>query len=196
MWFKFCFWLVYIVLKPVYRFRIYGRERLPEGAAVICGNHTARVDAVLVALSMGSSGRFTAMAKAELFRYPILGKLLASLHVFPVNRGKNDVLAIKHALKALKEGQQLVIFPEGTRVHEGEKAEAKTGAGMLALRSNVPVVPVYITPGKKAFRGCKIVYGTPFVPQCEGKPNQQDYQRVTDEIMAAIQKAGQRELTA
>ena len=196
MWFKFCYWLVYIVLKPVYRFHIYGKDQLPDGAAVICGNHTARVDAVLLALSMGSSGRFTAMAKAELFKYRIFGKLLASLHVFPVNRGKNDIIAIKHALKALKEGQQLVIFPEGTRVHEGEKADAKTGPAMLALRSGVPVVPVYITPGRKAFRGCKIIYGTPFVPQCEGKPGPHDYQRITGEIMQAIHKAGQRELTA
>ncbi len=196
MWFKFCYWLVYILLKPIYRFRVYGRERLPEGGVVVCANHTALVDAVLLVLSLGPQGNFAAMGKAELFKNPILGALLKSVHVFPVQRGKNDVGAIKHSLKALKDGKQLVIFPEGTRVHEGQTAEAKTGAGMLALRSGVPVMPVYITAGKKAFRGCQLIYGTPFAPTCEGRPGPDDYQRVTDDIMKGIAAAAKRELSA
>lgn len=196
MWFKFCYWLVYIIVKPIYRFKVYGRERLPQGGVVICGNHTALVDAVLLVLSLGPNSNFVAMGKAELFKNPLFGAILRSVHVFPVQRGKNDIGAIKHSLKALKEGKQLIIFPEGTRVHEGETVEAKTGAGMLALRSGVPVMPVYITAGKKAFRGCEVRYGVPFMPSCTGKPGPEDYQRVTDDIMTAIRAASQRELSA
>ncbi len=189
MWFKVCYWVVYVVLKPLYRFRFYGREKLPQGGVVVCANHTSLIDAVLLVLSLGPNCRLSAMGKAELFKNPILRWILKSLHVFPVNRGKNDISAIKNSLKALKDGRQLVIFPEGTRVHEGETAEAKTGAGMLSLRAGVPVMPVYITADKKFFHVSRVIYGTPFLPSCEGRPTSEDYHRVTNEIMAAIHAA-------
>ena len=195
MWYKFCYWLVFIVLKPIYRFKVYGRERVPEGGMLICGHHTAIIDPVLVALALGPQGKIAVMGKAELFKIPILSAILRSLNAFPVQRGKNDVGAIKYALKSLKDGRHLILFPEGTRVREGESVEAKTGAGMLSLRAGVPVVPIYITPGRKAFRGCQLVFGTPIRPTCEGRPGAADYQRVTDEIMQAVY-AAQKELPA
>ena len=76
MWFKFCYWLVYIIVKPIYRFKVYGRERLPQGGVVICGNHTALVDAVLLVLSLGPNSDFVAMGKAELFKNPLFGAIL------------------------------------------------------------------------------------------------------------------------
>lgn len=194
MWFKICYWVVYVVLKPIYRFKVYGRERVPQGGMVVCGNHTAIVDPVLVAIALGPNSHISIMAKAELFKIPGLATLLRMLHAFPVQRGKNDVGAIKHSLKALKDGRQLILFPEGTRVHQGENVAAKTGAGMLSLRAGVPVMPIYITPGRKAFRGCQLVFGTPIVPTCEGRPGSDDYQRVTDEIMQGIY-AARKELT-
>ncbi len=80
-----------------------------------------------------------------------------------------------------------MLFTEGNRYKEGEGGQAKTGAAMLALRSGVPVIPVYI-PGKKVWFGrTEIVIGKPYLPNTEGKrPTAEDYRDVADDLMARI----------
>ncbi len=80
-----------------------------------------------------------------------------------VRRGKSDVGAVKTALKALKGNEKLLIFPEGTR-RRRENGDAKTGAAMLAIRTGVPIVPVYITPERSLFPRTKVVIGEPYYP--------------------------------
>ena len=70
------------------------------------------------------------MAKAELLRAPVLGGFLRRMGVVPVRRGESDLGAVRAALTALKRGQKLVIFPEGTRVTDGAELAGKTGAAM------------------------------------------------------------------
>ena len=188
--FKLAYWIVYIVLWPIYRFRFIGREHLVQGPAIICGNHTANIDSVMVVLSLGDRKQYAAMAKKELFQVPLLGWLLKKFGAYPVSRGGNDISAVKYSLKALKEGEKLIIFPEGTRVKDGKVSEPKSGASMLALKAGVPIIPVHITPGRKAFRGCTLVYGTPYYPQVEGRPTSEDYQKVTEEVMRRIHELG------
>src|SRR5699024_4687983 len=101
---------------------------------------------------------------------------------------KSDVGAIKHALRLLKEGRKLLLFPEGTRVKEGADVEAKTGAAMLALRAGVPIVPVWIPSKRKWFRRTDVLIGEPFFPQAAGRrPTAEDYDRVTEEMMTRIE---------
>ena len=57
---------------------------------------------------------------------------------------------------------------------------------MLALKAKVPIVPVYITPGRKAFRGCTLTFGDPYYPEVEGKPTAVDFENVTGEIMRRV----------
>ncbi len=184
--FKIVYWVAYCILWLIYRFRFVDRDKIVSGAAIICGNHTANIDSVLVIMALGDRKQYAAMAKKELFRIPILGQLLKAFGAYPVSRGENDLSAIKYSLKALKNGEKLIIFPEGTRVKPGMKSEPKAGSAMLALKANVPIVPVYITPGWKAFRGCTLTFGDPYYPQVEGKPNSKDYVEVTDEIMRRV----------
>lgn len=189
--FRIVYWLVYIVLYPIYRFHFYGREHIPEGACLICGNHTSMLDPILLVLALGPAGNYSAMSKAELFQNPLLAALLRWLNAFPVHREKNDIAAIKTALKALKDGRKLIIFPEGTRVKEGEATTAKHGAAMLALRAAAPLLPVYISDEKKTFRKIRVVFGEPILPACAGKPTAEDYARISDSLMRNIKILGE-----
>ena len=84
------------------------------------------------------------MGKKELFKNKFFNIFLNWLLVFPVDREVNDIGAVKKALRILKSGGVLGIFPEGTRVKEFNPENAKAGVALLALKSNSPVIPVYI----------------------------------------------------
>jgi 1-acyl-sn-glycerol-3-phosphate acyltransferase len=100
--------------------------------------------------------------------------------------------AVKTALKCLKEGNKLLMFPEGTRVHEGEDVAAKTGAAMFATRTGVPLMPVYIQPKKKRFRRNTVVLGKPFTPTYAGRrPTSEELETITEQLMAEIHKLGE-----
>lgn len=178
------------VLYPIYRLKICGAENIPVGGAVVCANHTANIDAVMLFLAFKRREKPAVIAKAELFRNKIASKFFRFMGVFPVNRGKSDLSAIKHALSLLKNGQKLLIFPEGTRVKEGESTDAKTGAAMMAMRAGVPVLPAYITPGKKAIRGCTVTFGKPFMLERPIKADAITYKDASETIMQKIAQIG------
>ena len=122
----------------------------------------------------------------------VVGRLLNWLgFVIWVRRGKSDVGAIKSALKALKGKEKLLIFPEGTR-HE-EIGEGKTGAAMMAIRTGVPVLPVYIAPERTPFHRTKVYIGEPYQPFTENRrATAEDYEAVTEEIMDHIRAVRDR----
>jgi len=186
--FRIVYWFARIVLFPIYRFRYKGLDNLPDGPCLVCGNHTANIDSVLVILGLESRGNYAIIGKAELFKNPILGALLRFVRAFPVRRGESDVGAIKTALRALKDGKRLIVFPEGTRVKDGESGGAKAGAGMFAIRGNVPVVPVYVPEGKKAWKRNTVTFGAPIQPPAlEGrKATPEDYAAFSHHIMDSI----------
>ncbi len=185
MFYKIVYWLIYVLAKAVYWFKFTGLENIPQGAAILCGNHTANVDSVLVILALGSTKQHAAMAKEELFKIPGFNWLIRQLGAYPVARGSNDIAAVKFSLKALKDGLKLVIFPEGTRVRPGQVVEPKAGAAMLAVKTGTPLVPIYINPGSKFFNAT-VICGEPFYPQVEGRATAEDYQRITNELMERI----------
>ena len=106
-----------------------------------------------------------------------------------IKRGKADVAAIKTAMKYLKDGELLLMFPEGTRHQDGEFGDAKTGAAMLALRTGVPIIPIYLPAEKKWFRWNPVVFGEAYYPKApEGrKPTPEDYHAVADDLMERIE---------
>jgi len=179
-------WVVFRLFRP---WRIKGNNRLPEGGVLLCGNHTSMSDPLYVLLAIGPKQQSHVMAKAELMRIPVLGWVLAKAGVFGIERGKADVQAIKTAMKILKSGKRLLLFPEGTRVKEEREGEGHTGAAMLATRTGVPIVPVYIPRKKTWFRSITLVFGEPYVPAFEGKkPSPEDYERISEELMDRIYK--------
>ena len=133
------------------------------------------------------------MAKVQLIRIPLLGPFLQWAGVFGVDRGNNDIGAIKTELRVLKEGQKLLLFPEGTRVRPPKRIPAKSGAAMLATRTDSLVVPVYVTPRSAPFVPVDLYFGTPYRMQYEGKkPSLEDLQSLSDGLLDEIYAMGAR----
>jgi len=188
---KLAYTIIYCVIWPFFNLfhpcKAVGRENLPEGAAILCPNHTRMSDPFFVVFAMTLKHKPQVMAKAELMRLPVIGWLLSKAGVFAVDRGRSDVGAIKRAMKCLKDGDKLLMFPEGTRSKDGKLEEAKTGAAMLAVRSGVPLVPMYIPAEKKWFRRTPVVFGEPFYPRTETrKGSSEEYKAIALELTRRI----------
>ena len=140
------FHFLYLVIWPFFNLfhpvRAVGRENIPDGPVVICPNHTTAGDPFYAVFAFGYRYPMRAMAKIQIMRVPFIGWILSKAGVFGVDRDIADLKAVKTALKFLKDGDKLLLFPEGTRVHEGESVEAKTGAALFATRTGAPLMPV------------------------------------------------------
>jgi len=172
-----------------------GGDCLPKtGAAILVANHRSGVDPVLLGLLTRRRVRFL-MAR-EYFETPGLRWAFRSLGCIPVNRNGNDLGATKAALKALRAGEVIGIFPQGGIREAGGSLEGKAGVALLCLHSGAPVVPCYIdgspnvdsvflsliTPSRS-----KVYCGVPLRFDARtGKPTREHLERVTDEILDAI----------
>lgn len=144
----------------IFRIKVYGRENIPKtGGAIVAMNHRSNWDVPIAGLSCKRKLRF--MAKAEMFKSKFGNCFFKSLGAFPVQRGKGDIGAIKAALTKLKEEHIIAMFPEGRRVKEGVKSEPKPGVVMLAVKAEVPVIPVHITGKYKWFGKITVTFGEP-----------------------------------
>lgn len=190
--FAFLYCIVYPFFNLVHPCRPIGRENVPQGAALLCPNHTGLSDPLFVVFALGLRNRPQVMAKEEFMRTPLLGWLLGKAGVFAVKRGKSDVGAIKRAIKCLKSGDKLLLFPEGTRSKDGELGEGKTGAAMLALRTGTPIVPIYVPAKKYWFRRTPVVFGEAFYPQAvNGKGSAEEYEAITADLLSRIEALGE-----
>ncbi len=185
--------IIWIFMKILHPWNAVGVDNIPEGAALICGNHSTLGDPLYVVCCMGSKRQTHVMAKAEIMKWPVVGFLLKKAGIIGINRGKSDMAAVKECLRVLKNGEKLLMFPEGTRVKDGENSEAHTGAAMFATRTGTPLIPVYISPKKRRFRKTTVVFGQPYHPEFEGrKPSADDYQRIADDLLARINALGEQ----
>lgn len=178
---------VWLFMRIFHPWRTVGAENIPEGAAVFCGNHTTIGDPLYVVCAMTRKRQIHVMAKEEVMHWPVVGWVLKKAGIFGVKRGKADMSAVKEALRVLKNGERLLLFPEGTRIRNGMVSEAHTGAALFATHTGAPLVPVYITPKKRLFRKTTVVFGQPFHPEFEGrKPSSAELQRIADELMERV----------
>ncbi len=128
-----------------HRLRIDCRAPLPPaGPAILICNHTCGIDHVL--LQAASDRILGFMVAREYYDYPLLNPFCRMVNCIPVNRDGRDFAATRAALRALKEGRVLPIFPEGHIVPESGRRidEMKPGTAYLALHSQVPVIPAYL----------------------------------------------------
>jgi 1-acyl-sn-glycerol-3-phosphate acyltransferase len=178
--------MLYAILKPIavalmrlfFRLEVVRPDLVPAtGPVLIVSNHVSLLDPPLVG---GSAPRpLYFMAKEELFRVPLFGRLIRSLNARPVRRDGSDMRALKAALGQLEEGHALLVFPEGTRGEEGQPLrEGKPGVGMLAVLSGAPVVPAYVSGSGAALpRGrtlprpvrVRVTFGPPLTFKSMGK---------------------------
>ena len=195
--------MLYSILKPLtvvlmrllFRLEAHGAEQVPAaGPVLLVANHSSFLDPPLVG---GMAPRpVSFMAKAELFRVPLLGWLISRLNARPVRREGADAGALRTALRILQEGNALLLFPEGTRGPEGTLREPKPGAAMLAVLSGATVVPVFIRGSGRAWprgrrlpRPAKVIvrFGKPCTfPRKDADGRKADYEAVSRAMMAAI----------
>lgn len=192
--YKLVYAVVWVLMKILFPWKAIGQENLPEtGGVVLCGNHTSFLDPVLVLVGATRKRQIHVIAKAELFKVPVLNWILKGLEMIPVKRGMSDVSAIKEGLRVLKNGEPLLIFPEGTRVKDGQQVDAHPGAVVLAARAGVPVVPIYICKKKRLFRKNEVIFGQPYHLEFSGrKPTHEESQRLTEDLMARICALGEQ----
>lgn len=134
----------------LYGLRVEGREQWPaEGGALVCANHQSMFDPPLVGLTCPR--RMNYLARDTLFRVPVFKQLIHFLDAIPIDREGGGLAGLKETLRRLKAGELVLIFPEGTRTHDGEVATLKPGFLAVARRSRVPLVPVGIDGAYQAW---------------------------------------------
>jgi 1-acyl-sn-glycerol-3-phosphate acyltransferase len=127
------------LLTGLYRARVTGIERIPAGPCILVANHESVVDPWFLCLATPRRVRF--MAKAELWRWPLVRWGMEAYGTFPVERGNGDTGAMARAGELLAEGAILGMFPRGTSKPAGNRIWHR-GAARLALAHGVPIVPV------------------------------------------------------
>lgn len=195
--------MLYAILKPLVvacmrllcGLRARGADNVPRrGRVLLVANHSSLLDPPIVG---GMTPRpVSYLAKAELFAIPLFGPLIRRLNARPVRRAEADPGALRTALRILEEERALLVFPEGTRGEEGTLRAPKAGAGMLAVLSGAPVVPVYVEGSGRVWpRGARlprpgrvtVSFGPAMhFPRKAGEERKEHYEAVSREMMAAI----------
>lgn len=178
----------------LFRLEARGTENLPESGFVLAANHISNFDPWPLGLPLFPDRYLRFMAKSELFWWP-LGAFIKSAGAFKVYRGKSDADAMETAMQLAREGEIVVMFPEGTRQKKGlrKKFEARphSGAARIALGAGVPLIPAAIKGMDSLRRAGKlrVVYGEPIdVSDLAGLDPRDAAQTATDRLMAEIRR--------
>lgn len=141
--------LVWPVFRLLLRGRISGRSHVPSrGGLVVVANHGSHLDPPLLGHALGRPVSF--MAKEELFRVPLLGRLIRACGAYPVARGAGDREALRVATERLRQGWATGLFLDGTRQKDGRVNSPLNGAALLAARTGTPLLPVAIVGSHRA----------------------------------------------
>ena len=178
------------------RIKTHGIENIPtEGGYMICANHIAARDVVLIGAACPR--QITFVAKKELFAIPLLSSLIKALGAVKLDRGGSDVAAMRKSIEILENGNIIALFPQGHRYPavDPSTTPTKNGAGMVAYRSKCDVIPAFIkTKGNKygLFKKTEIFFGKPIKNSTLGFENggSEEYKRATDMIFDEILKLG------
>jgi 1-acyl-sn-glycerol-3-phosphate acyltransferase len=180
------------VVKGLYRLRVRGLENVPDGGIVLAANHTSNFDPWPLGIPFLPDRQLRFMAKAELFN-PVLAPILRAGGAFKVRRGEGDVEAMRTAVDLVREGEIVVMFPEGTRRTKGlvkrHTARPHTGAARIALTANVPLVPAAIGGTDRILRlgPLRVAYGPPIdVSDLDGQDLKTAARLATERLMATI----------
>lgn len=143
--------IMYKIVRAIFKFYFHVFNRLiirgqehevMDGSVIVFGNHYSNLDVFLMAVALKRQIRF--MGKHTLFTTPVVGSFARACGAFPVDRTRVDLTATKTALRILKNGEVLGIFPEGTRVKGGKISDPKGGIAMFAWKTKSPVLPIHV----------------------------------------------------
>ncbi|MDQ7850140.1 MAG: lysophospholipid acyltransferase family protein [Armatimonadota bacterium] len=160
---------VRILLRLGFGFQVEGAARIPSGGALVVANHPSALDPVVLAAALPRRALF--IGAAEFLAMPLVGWAMRAYGTIPVRRDRIDLAVVREAVRALRAGALVAIFPEG-RVSPGG-GSPKAGAGILAARADVPTVPAAILGTAQALPlGCylprrsqvRVIFGPPLPP--------------------------------
>ena len=182
------------VLHGLFRLRVKGQENVPaDGGYILACNHLSNFDPWPLGMPLWPRRWLRFMAKAELYWWPAT-YVLDAAGAFKVHRDSADVQAIETAVRLAREGNVVVVFPEGTRRRKGlvkrHQARPRSGAARIALHAGVPLVPAAVsgTDRLRTLGPLRIAYGAPI--EMEDLRASRDMrsasQEATDRLMARI----------
>jgi 1-acyl-sn-glycerol-3-phosphate acyltransferase len=159
-----------VLCTPYFRLRVEGREHIPkEGGCILVANHVSFLDPILIGAVMPRKVHY--LTYAVYYYARLLHWYCKRAYCIPIKKDGKDISGLKKALRLLKSGNVVGIFPEGKRSWTGQLQPAEPGVALIALRAGVPVLPVGICGAYEAFpRGSKfprprritIIFGKPF----------------------------------
>lgn len=194
-WFCYRLWQKCFVC--FFSYRVIGKEKLvTDGPVLIASNHESYLDPPLVGIAYDQAVYY--LARKTLFT-GFGAWLYPKLNSIPVDQDRPDMTSLKTIIKLLRQGNQVVVFPEGARTLDGQLQKAEAGTGLIVAKSKAVVQPVRIFGARQALpRGsskmnfCPItlVVGDPisFTPEELQAKGRDDYQKISDKIMAEIAK--------
>ena len=199
----YCGWRGFRTLFQVYfRARGHNAERVPlNGPVILAANHASFIDPPLVGSCLHRGISY--LARESLFRFPVIGWVLRKWDAVPVDRDGGGAAGLRAILDRLIDGAGIILFPEGTRTRDGNFLPARSGIGLVVIKSTAPVVPVRVFGSYEAYgrhmslpRPRKVVvkFGPPMdfaasraeAKHCSKARLKEIYQQVANEILAAI----------
>ena len=186
------------VVRILHPISVEGVENVPaDGGVLLCPNHSSNWDPILAVLALPVNFRIHMMGKEELFQNPVVNWVLRKLGGFPVSRGNADIKAVKTAIQAIKSGDNLMMFPEGTVIRngigkvDGLPPHAHSGAAMIGVRAGAKIVPVFVDGEKKNFRRTRVIFGKPVETVYTGRHGTaEEMQKIADDVLAAAYALG------
>lgn len=141
--------------------KVYGKENIPQGKALLVCNHFRALDCGYIASIYNKDIRF--LAKKEIVKNKLVGKIVKSFGAVPIDRENPELKTMLSVIKYLKAGHKVCIFPEGTRNKSGtnELQETKPGYIVFAISASCPIVPIIQIGKGKLFKRQKFIIGKP-----------------------------------
>jgi len=173
---------------------VEGRENVPQGGCLIVSNHVSFMDPTTVGWAVAREIYY--LGRKSLFKPPFWSWFLPICNVLPIDRDAHDVSGLRRIIKMLKDGHAVLLFPEGTRSDDGTIQPAEPGAGLVALKAGVPILPVRVFGTYESLsrhvkrlrlHPIRVVIGKPYVPVVPvGKRDKEMYAPVAQEMMDRI----------
>ncbi|MEI6492756.1 MAG: lysophospholipid acyltransferase family protein [Verrucomicrobiota bacterium] len=188
--------LAKLLARVFFRMRVVHPERMIErGPLILAVNHASFFDPPLAGICSRRGVYY--LARKSLLKWPFFGPLFPAMNVIPVERDGNDISALREVIKKIREGNGVVLFPEGTRSKDGNIQPARAGIGFVIAKTGAPVLPMRIFGAYDAFpKNSKrlhfaritVVIGEPlfFSPDDLDSATRETYQTLSDRVMEAI----------
>ena len=163
-------WLLSSVICDVFgRIELYGYENVPKEPCIIVANHVSYLDPMAAAFFHETE--LCAVARDSLMDGKFSGAFFRRLNAIPIKRGQSGNLgAFRDVLSRIKSGIGVIIFPEGTRSFDGKLQKGKAGAGLLAIKSGAPILPMRFFNMRDILPRSNTLRGGTRLALCAGKP--------------------------